>query len=338
MLTPYKGKKKMKKLVYLFLVVTSNVFADYAFDLNGGLPLAISTDKFEKEVDPSITVGFAFRWLRDENISFGLNYHFVDFSKTDTRDNNLYAIARYDSSHSQEFMSYFAFAGLGLAHADFDGKKYQRLGSIIGAGLKNPLSETTFFSFQVDYLLIPSDSTDAPEQHILAPKVGFTWILPGEKSMLPPAQKLISDQDFDGVSDDNDKCANTPEGSTVNQFGCQVNEEIKIFVDVKFGLGSAKIDETYTVSLDSLAYTLKEHESVKVEIQGHSDNTGEASFNTILSQKRADAVRDYLVNIHSISFARIKSIGYGPKFPKHSNATREGREKNRRVVAKILLN
>lgn len=327
----------MIRILLSTLLLINSAYADYAFDLNAGLPLAISTEKFEKETDPSITGSFAFRWLQDENISYGINYHFIDFSKTDVTDNNLYGILRYDTSHSEVEMSSFIYAGLGLAHAKFDGKKYQRLSSLLGVGVKNPLSKRTFFSLNLDYILIPSTSTVHPEQHIIAPKVGFTWILPEKKSLLAPTKKLISDQDFDGVSDDNDHCANTPEGSTVNQFGCMIDEEIKIFIDVKFGLGSAKIDESYTESLDYLAKTLKNNPEVRVEIQGHSDNTGAASFNTMLSQKRADAVRDYLVTIHSIEFARMKSVGYGPKFPKYSNKSLEGRKKNRRVVAKIIL-
>jgi outer membrane protein OmpA-like peptidoglycan-associated protein len=75
--------------------------------------------------------------------------------------------------------------------------------------------------------------------------------------------------------------------------------------------------------------------SVRVEIAGHTDNVGNKNANKALSQKRADAVRAYLIS-KGIDGARIKAVGYGDANPVAPNTTSEGRQQNRRIEAHEL--
>jgi outer membrane protein OmpA-like peptidoglycan-associated protein len=72
-----------------------------------------------------------------------------------------------------------------------------------------------------------------------------------------------------------------------------------------------------------------------VRIEGHTDAKGSAEHNRILSNGRANAVRDYLV-AHGIAVERLDAKGYGPDLPLDTNKTAEGREKNRRVEFVIV--
>jgi outer membrane protein OmpA-like peptidoglycan-associated protein len=75
---------------------------------------------------------------------------------------------------------------------------------------------------------------------------------------------------------------------------------------------------------------LKEHTSVRLQIEGHTDNAGPAEQNRTLSQQRADAVRQYMID-KGIDGSRLTAVGFGPDKPVADNKTPDGRAKNRRV-------
>jgi len=76
---------------------------------------------------------------------------------------------------------------------------------------------------------------------------------------------------------------------------------------------------------------LKEHPELKLVIEGHTDDVGKPDANQGLSEKRANAVRQYLVDTHQIEGARLQAKGLGQTKPVGSNETPEGRQNNRRV-------
>ncbi|MBN1307467.1 MAG: OmpA family protein [Chitinispirillaceae bacterium] len=140
------------------------------------------------------------------------------------------------------------------------------------------------------------------------------------------------DNDGDGVLDAEDKCPGV-KGLPDNN-GCPKTKEISrgklILSGVTFQPGKAVLTvNSYTI-LDQVYESLVEWPEVKLEIQGHTDNTGNNMANLKLSQLRADAVKKYLVQ-KGIQGDRLRSVGYGEEFPIADNHTPEGREKNRRV-------
>ena len=105
--------------------------------------------------------------------------------------------------------------------------------------------------------------------------------------------------------------------------------------NIYFEVGKANIDTAFSTDLDKLIQFLKDNPETRLEIQGHTDNTGSLNLNNNLSQSRANSVVDYLTK-NGIDRNQLTAKGYGPSLPVADNATAEGRTKNRRVVMKVL--
>ena len=105
--------------------------------------------------------------------------------------------------------------------------------------------------------------------------------------------------------------------------------------DVLFAPGRAEVGPGAQRSIDKLAEFLRAYPKRNVLIEGHTDNLGNEDFNVKLSQQRADAVRDLLI-ARDVSPQRIRTKGYGPKFPVVDNDSAAGRQQNRRVEVLVL--
>ena len=104
---------------------------------------------------------------------------------------------------------------------------------------------------------------------------------------------------------------------------------------VKFTSGKSELLQSAFFQLDSLVTVLKTNEKLKLEIAGYTDNTGDATINKNLSEKRAKAVYDYMVN-KGIEAKRMSFAGYGSDNPVASNTTPEGQQANRRIEVKVI--
>jgi len=104
---------------------------------------------------------------------------------------------------------------------------------------------------------------------------------------------------------------------------------------VNFEYDSAKLTAGSAATLDKVAASLIEHTEAKIEIDGHTDSKGNDAYNLKLSQRRAQAVKEYLVS-KGVNEAQLTAQGYGEKQPVASNDTEEGRAQNRRVELKRL--
>ena len=105
---------------------------------------------------------------------------------------------------------------------------------------------------------------------------------------------------------------------------------------VKFPLDSSKLSKEAQQRLDDFAAKLKaDNRNVYLEIQGHTDRTGNDNVNIQLGEKRAEAVRLFM-NEHGVPLNRMATISYGEKDPVADNKTRTGRAQNRRVVLVVM--
>ncbi|MBL8167183.1 MAG: OmpA family protein [Acidobacteria bacterium] len=108
---------------------------------------------------------------------------------------------------------------------------------------------------------------------------------------------------------------------------------------VNFKVASAKLTPEAMMTLDEIAQQAKVEKAYIIEVTGFASAEGKAELNQKLSQQRADAVVTYLVQRHDIPLRRIITpFGYGTLKPVADNETREGREQNRRVEVKVLVN
>ncbi|MEZ4703653.1 MAG: OmpA family protein [Bdellovibrionota bacterium] len=116
----------------------------------------------------------------------------------------------------------------------------------------------------------------------------------------------------------------------------QDQKSIEINSQIQFQSGKAVLTEAGKRILDDVAVLMLENPQIKkVEIAGHTDNTGDANVNLDLSQRRAESVKLYLVS-KGIDAGKMEALGYGQDFPIASNQTEEGRTQNRRVEFKIV--
>ncbi|OAV45971.1 OmpA family protein [Lewinella sp. 4G2] len=108
------------------------------------------------------------------------------------------------------------------------------------------------------------------------------------------------------------------------------------FKNVLFTSGSADLLPVSFAELDRLAATLQSSPELRVELAGHTDDVGEETDNLELSQRRAAAVKEYLVREKMIEASRISTLGYGEARPVAGNDTPAGREQNRRTTFRLF--
>lgn len=100
---------------------------------------------------------------------------------------------------------------------------------------------------------------------------------------------------------------------------------------VYFDTGSASIRPGSTGTLTEIGRMMDQHGDLRLRIEGHTDNVGDAQANMELSDQRAQSVMQYLVNQHGIAADRLEAVGMGEEAPVADNDTAEGRQNNRRV-------
>lgn len=106
---------------------------------------------------------------------------------------------------------------------------------------------------------------------------------------------------------------------------------------VQFESGANALTADSKFQLNDLAEILKKYPQMRIEVSGHTDNTGDAATNKTLSQQRADIVKEYIV-AQGIDAGRLTAVGYGAAKPADTNDTDAGRQKNRRTEFRIISN
>lgn len=109
-------------------------------------------------------------------------------------------------------------------------------------------------------------------------------------------------------------------------------------LNIQFGINKTDVEQKYYPEIEKIATFLKDNPSSSVIIEGHTDDSGAASYNQMISEKRAKAIANVLTQTFDISAARVNSIGYGEERPFVENDSEENRQINRRVVAIISTN
>jgi len=121
----------------------------------------------------------------------------------------------------------------------------------------------------------------------------------------------------------------------MTSMGMQHNGLVFTLESVSFEVNGARLSAMSSMQIDNLVNIVQQHGNKMISIEGHTDNTGDSSYNLSLSEHRAQAVQEALV-ARGVNPNRIRIQGFGETRPLASNSTRSGRQKNRRVEIIIL--
>ena len=227
--------------------------------------------------------------------------------------------------------NFYVFAG-----ADFLDVDSSNLAAGIGTGYRYYLNDNAalYAEAKGEYEL-DDNYTD------FSTKVGFIYYFGDSptRSSASTKQPAPADSDKDGVYDHQDNCANTPMVDKVDARGCTVftTKQLTMELKVNFDNNKANVKSQYHSEIAKAAEFLSAYPHAKLTINGHTSAVGKASYNKELSQKRAQAVVNVLVNEFNIDASRLSAVGHGEEQLLDAANTREAHAKNRRIEAKVVV-
>lgn len=147
----------------------------------------------------------------------------------------------------------------------------------------------------------------------------------------------LSDSDGDGVIESREKCSSSSAGAHVDNNGCgaEITNKVRQELRVNFANNSAVIDPRYYRDIKALADFMERYPDTEVVIEGHTSKQGSSKLNMALSQRRAQAVMDLLVNNYDIATSRVSAVGYGFERLLDEGTDKEAHARNRRIVAEL---
>ncbi len=275
--------------------------------------------------------------------------------------------------HFNDGSSLRPFLGLGAGYLDHNGSGAARgvdssdLMLNLSLGLRKTVTDRIGFITEVKYRLDTDDYTGTQSSYDdflysmgLTIALGAAQSAEAAESIVEPAPQL--DSDGDGVSDQTDRCPNTPAGMEVDMYGCHAVDgdddndgvmnsadkcpdsragavvdadgcEVQVVIELQgvyFDTDKATLKPESIAVLNAAVKTMGDHGTLVVEVAGHTDSTASEAYNQSLSESRAQVVYDYLVE-NGVSADRMTWKGYGELSPIATNDTAEGRAKNRRT-------
>ncbi len=147
------------------------------------------------------------------------------------------------------------------------------------------------------------------------------------RKYLPEADTLVRDTKATAKR----KCPQVAKAAPPPPPPPPVEKPTFILKGINFDFDKATIRPSSEPTLKEAGSVLKRFNEVEVKIEGYTDTSGPEQYNRVLSERRAKAVKDYLISNFGISPDRIDTVGYGESWPRGDNKTKEGRKQNRRI-------
>lgn len=189
-------------------------------------------------------------------------------------------------------------------------------------------------------------------------------VAPAPVIVIAPVSTKNADTDLDGVPNSIDECQQTPQGVTVDAYGCAIDSDkdgVADFEDAcpgtepnsvvdktgcaigikntfQFEIGKTTVGNKYDSTLDEIAKVINENPKVTIELQGFADQSGSKAYNLQLSLLRAKAVESILINKYKIDKGRLSTVGFGSDKPLVVSQVKTEMGANRRVEVRVLFN
>lgn len=205
-----------------------------------------------------------------------------------------------------------------------------------GVGVKRFIGENFFFRGDAKLLRVTEIET---WDQTLSLSLGYAF---GPKSRPAAVQATVvaaadPDSDGDGVPDSRDRCPDTPRELAVDADGCPILDSSMVSqrLLVNFDFDQAVIKPEFYSEIETFAQFMRTYANTNAAIEGHTDSIGTETYNQELSERRAQAIVDRLINTHGIAASRLTAVGYGESRPLVANDTADNRSTNRRIMAEI---
>lgn len=318
----------------------------------------------------TLGLGYRFNSHWATELDYSLAELSVDGVDTEFDSSILSLNALYHFSNKDTKVDPYALIGFG--HQTIDNTANDAENSVMNAGFGLKVALTEALNLRTEYRHIRDLDNELNHDAI---GIGLHYLFGGKSKTVAskplataPAKKPLLDEDNDGITDDIDQCLGTPMGVQVDSTGCPpkdsdndgvvdandkcpgssagskvdsdgcyviISSVKEIELEVAFENNSSTVTQSSHSEIENVANFLKEYPLTNVVIEGHTDDRGSAAYNLKLSQSRAEAVAQELVERYDVDPSRVSAKGYGEDQPRASNDTAEGRAKNRRVTAKV---
>jgi OOP family OmpA-OmpF porin len=321
----------------------------------------------DQKIDDDMAYGLGFGYNLTKRVAIELDFRYtptnIDIPGFRGKDVEVWTgsvNALYHFNPDGPFVPYLAagFGGMIFEVDDVGGRDSDEDFMLnAGAGFKYFFSDNLALRFDARYIADQHSDRNFEQRpssddldHNVMLMAGLTWQFGGP----PPAPAPPLDSDGDGIPDSRDKCPGTPLGTAVDAVGCppaapkpapapapvvvpppvvaQPAPAVReiITLNLLFDFDSAAIKEEMIPVLEQARQILQEDSATSFLVLGHTCNLGSDAYNQKLSERRAGAVKNWLVG-NGIAAERLDAIGYGESRPKYDNSTEESRKLNRRV-------
>lgn len=308
----------------------------------------------ELSLEDDMAVGLALGRQLDNNWAVELAYSQTETEidgvlKSDVDNDYWHFDALYQFPGESKWTPYLVF-GVGETIYKYDNEKNDETQWNAGAGVQYAVTSRLSLRADVRGLMVAEEVSEGAVANLgVVLALGNVNSKPAVKPVpqapveVAPVAEVVpepvveKDTDGDGVFDSKDKCPDTSKGAKVDADGCYLalEEDREFTLNVRFQTAKAVIQQDSKGQIAELAAFLTQYPQTSTVVEGHTDSDGSAEYNKTLSQKRAEAVRQSLIDDYKVAAERVTAVGYGEEKPIADNATAEGKAQNRRVVAKV---
>jgi OmpA-OmpF porin, OOP family len=333
---------------------------DYISVMGGAVFPAKSLDTTGKGATLSGIFGHEFspHWLGEVNVQSS-TFETGRLGGTDYYQNGATLDAVWQFRDRQQgLFTPFVLAGVGAAYDDFYPNSRDGAAALaeIGVGLVTPSLFSNGIRFRVDGRYVRDfhqGSHSEPRimagidiplgriQHrieVRQPETIIKEIVREREVVREAPVPVMHDADGDGVPDGQDRCPDTPKGMRVDSQGCVIENQTYNLAGVNFDFNKSTLTREAELILERVALAFLGQPSLRAEIAGHTDTVGSQAMNLVLSQKRAESVRDYLIR-RGVKPGQLVARGYGAtQLLVEPEGSPADAQRNRRVELRTLAN